>query len=286
MIPNNPQEPYVAAHQILELQSTATLASNALEQEEMAARPFTIRDHFRRGGYESSLFAPNDDTSAAWLDRHLREGMPLLPIEYEASVFWSVLATRNGDPATLIQRALKRKMVTWQQAFAAAKRDDILFELPFWPDQAVGRAPLVYFSDSGLWHRAFSPYRDPLAIRNVRYDANAWEGFNVNALRRLTLPYADCFIWRRDGPQAGEIDLVLHWRSGERWAIEISRDPNKRASQTFQQGVQILGAVRKFIVRPGPPRLERRQNYEYIDIEGALEAIADGCAANAGRACE
>jgi len=284
MIPNHSRPPYIEAHRILELQSTATLTPDAPPQEETVLRPFTIREHFERGGYESSLFAPNDDASADWLDRRLRDDMPLLPFEYEASDFWSIVAKRNGDPATSIQRALTRKMATWQQAFDAAQRDDILFELPFWPDEAQGRAPLVYFSDSGLWHRAFAPFRDPLAVRNKRYDAKAWEGFNVNAFRRQTLPYADCFVWRRDGQQAGEIDLILHWRGGERWAIEISSDPNKRASPTYQQGVEMLGAVRKLIVRPGVPRLEARLNYEYVDIEGALLAIAEACPANAGRA--
>jgi hypothetical protein len=286
MIPNRPRPPYIEAHRILELQSMARLTPNSPQQEETALRPFTIREHFERGGYESSLFAPSDGASADWLDRRLREDMPLLPLEYDAPVFWSVVARRNGDPATSIQRALRRKMETWQRAFAAAHRDDILFELPFWPDDSQGRAPLVYFSDSGLWHRAFAPFRDPLAIRNVLYDAKAWEGFNVNAFRRLTLPYANCFVWRRDGAQAGEIDLVLDWRSGDRWAIEISRDPNKRASPAYAQGVEMVSAVRKLIVRPGAPRLERRMNYEYVNIEGALRFIADACLANVERASE
>ena len=286
MIPNLPRPPYIAAHRILELQSTATLTPDAPQQEETSLRPFTIREHFKRGGYEPSLFAPSDDSSADWLDRRLRDDMPLLPLEYEAPVFWSVVAKRNGDPATSVQRALKCKMETWQQAFAAAQRDDILFELPFWPDDIqAARAPLVYFSDSGLWHRAFAPFRDPITERNRVYDAKAWEAFNVNAFRRLTLPYANCFVWRRDGPQAGEIDLVLDWHSGVRWVIEISSDPNKKASAAYQQGIDMLKAVRKLIVRPGASRLERRKSYEYLDIEGALRAVAEACPPNSGRAC-
>ena len=259
------------------------MTQDAPQSEQTALPFFTIQDHFERGGYLSSLFAPSPVSSADWLDRFLRDDMPMLPLEYDAPVFWSVVAKRNGDPAASIQRALKRKIATWQQAFTAAQRDDILFELPFWPDEAQGRTPLIYFADSGLWHRAFAPFRDPWAIRNVRYDAKAWEGFNVNAIRRLTMPYADCFVWRRDGPQAGEIDLVLRWRNGDRWAIEISSDPNKRASYTYQHGVEMLSAVRKLIVRPGPPRLERQMNYEYVDIEGALRAVAEACPVNAGR---
>lgn len=282
MISNLPRPPYIEAHRILELQSAATLTQDDVQPEVAALPIFTIQDHFERGGYPSSLFAPSPVASADWLDRFLRDDMPKLPLEYDAAIFWSVVAKRNGDPSSSIQRALKCKMATWQQAYAAAHRADILFELPFWPDEAQGRTPLVYFADSGLWHRAFAPFRDPHAIRNVRHDAKAWEGFNVNAVRRLTMPYAECFIWRRDGPHAGEIDLVLSWRDGKRWAIEISSDPKKRASHTFQQGVEILSAVRKLIVRPGPPRLERHMNYEYIDIEGALRAIAEACMANVG----
>lgn len=274
MIPNRRRSPYIESHRILELQTMATLGLAASQENEATLRPFTIHEHFERGGYEASLYAANGEASAGWLDRHLRENMPLLPPEFEPQVFWSTLAKHNGDPATSIQRALKRKMAVWQMAFDAARREDVLFELPFWPDEALGRSPLIYFGDTGVWHRAFAPLRDPIALKNVRYDAKAWEGFNVNAFRRLTLPHADCYVWRRDGAQAGEIDLVIAWRGGERWAVEISSDPNKRATSSYHRGVEVIGAVRKLIVRPGVSRHDIRQGCEYVDIEQALRAVA------------
>lgn len=136
MIPNRQRPAYIESHRILELRTTATLALNAPRQHEAALRPFTIREHFVRGGYEASLYAANGEASADWLDRHLRDDMPLLPPEFEPRFFWSVLAKRNGDPATSIQRALKRKVGIWQLAFDTARREDILFELPFWPEDA------------------------------------------------------------------------------------------------------------------------------------------------------
>lgn len=283
MILNRRPPPYIEAHRILELQAAATVALDAQQQDEVALRPFTICDHFARGGYEASLYAPNGEASADWLDRHLRDDMPLLPPEFEPRVFWSVLAKRNGDPATSIQRALKCKMAIWQLAFNAARREDVLFELPFWPEEAQGRAALIYFADTGLWHRAFAPFRDPTAVRNVLYDAKAWEGFNVNALRRLTLNHADCFVWRRDGLQAGEIDLVIAWHAGARWAVEISRDANKRASRAYHRGVEMIGADRKLIVRPGAFQRNCVHGCEYVDIEYVLRAVAEVCLADAGR---
>ena len=281
MIPNRRRQPYVESHRILELRTAATLVPDLHGENEAALRPFDMRQHFVRGGFEASLYAANDAVSADWLDRHLREDMPLLPPEFQPQVFWATLAKRNGDPATSIQRALKRKIAVWQIALDAAQRDGLLFELPFWPDAAHGRAPLIYFGDTGVWHRAFAPLRDPNEVRNVRYDAKAWEGFNVNAFRRLTLPRADCYVWRRDGAQAGEIDLVIAWRSGERWAVEISSDPNKRATPAFYRGVEVVGAVRKLIVRPGASRDDLRQGCEYCDLEEALRNVAEVCALNA-----
>ncbi len=281
MIPNRRRPPYIEAHRILELQTAVALALDAPQKDEAALRPFTLREHFQRGGYEASLYAANGEVSADWLDRHLRHDMPLLPPEFEPRAFWSVLAKRNGDPATSIQRALKRKMTIWQFACDAACREDVLFELPFWPDEAQGRAPLVYFADTGLWPRAFAPSRDPIAGQNVRHDAKAWEGFNVNAFRRLTLNHADCYVWRRDGEQAGEIDLVVAWHSGARWAIEISSDPNKRASHTYHRGVEMIGAERKLIVRPGAFRRDLVNGCDYADIEHALRAVAEQCPAGA-----
>jgi hypothetical protein len=120
MIPNRRRPPYIQSHRILELQTAATLGPDGLQEIEATLRPFTIHEHFVRGGYEASLYAANSDVSADWLDRHLREEMPLLPPELEPQVFWSTLAKHNGDPATSIQRALKRKMAIWQIAFEAA----------------------------------------------------------------------------------------------------------------------------------------------------------------------
>ena len=87
MIPNRRRPRYIESHRILELQTMATLAPDASQENEVTLRPFTVREHFERGGYEASLYAATSQASVDWLDRHLREEMPLLPPEYEPQVF-------------------------------------------------------------------------------------------------------------------------------------------------------------------------------------------------------
>jgi hypothetical protein len=42
-------------------------------------RPFTLAQHFTRGGYTGSLYAGSAPRARQWRERWLRDGLPLLP---------------------------------------------------------------------------------------------------------------------------------------------------------------------------------------------------------------
>lgn len=44
-------------------------------------RPFTLAQHFTRGGYSGSLYAGSAPKARQWRERWLRDELPLLPLD-------------------------------------------------------------------------------------------------------------------------------------------------------------------------------------------------------------
>ena len=282
MISNRLAEPYIASHRVLEL--AARPAANILPVagiEALPMRSFTLDQHWRRGGYYSSLHADTNAASIAWRDDYLRDRLPMLPadrrgVPIEPQRFWPALARYNGEPEDVLQRRLQLDTVALAGAIDCAAAERLVATLPFWPMGEGARRPLIYMTDSGLWHRLFAglPESGPFDERGEKLLNKAWEGFNIEALRNAAGSRAEAFVWRVD--TVGEIDLILDWRAGERWAIEISISPNKKPSRGFWVGAQATGACRKIVVRPSNLEDFAVADVEYVALEGALLAVQAG----------
>ena len=84
----------------------------ATQQADNFARPFDLNMHWRRGGFESSLFAGNDEESEEWLDLRIATDLPLLPaqsgngIDVDEVTFWQKLAGHNGGAISNLRQKL------------------------------------------------------------------------------------------------------------------------------------------------------------------------------------
>lgn len=282
MISNRPVEAYVAPHRFLEVRNgpLATLEA-AVEVEALPLRPFTLAQHFQRGGFAGSLYADTDAASRQWRGSFLRDGLPLLPCDrngrpIDPQRFWSALARFNGEPQNVLQRRLQLDTPTFQAAVRCASQRELVSSLPFWVPEGPPRSLLIYLSDSGLWHRLFEDMPENDRANPRRGDVlrnKAWEGFNVVALRGAAGSRAHASVWRRD--QIGEIDLILDW-GGSRWAIEISSSVHKRVAPGFWTGVEVTRADRRIVVRPSGESRIAATSVEYMNLAEALVAVSEG----------
>ena len=243
-------------------------------------RPFTLAQHFTRGGYAGSLHAGSTLRARQWREQWLRDGLPLLPLDQRDSViepaeFWPLLAELNGHELGKVQRMLRLDSATLTRAVALAEQRGLLFPLPFWtpPDVTDAPSPLRYWRDSALV--ADLQRRREVVSRVKGWDEKRWEGFVIAALAG-----AAGMAVRARGYRVGqdEIDLILNWPGGRRpWAIEISASRNKKLSPGNWRAFEEVEAERLIIVDAGPEgRGPRSHGEEPMRLIEALREVRTG----------
>lgn len=278
----HPDNDWVPPHRVLDIGSAAMMpmARAALDQPVPFVRPFTLAQHFVRGGYVGSLFAGSSLRSKQWRERWLRADLPLLPLdqrerEIDPGVFWPLLAELNGQGLGKLQRALALDNAALARAMGIARQRGLTFELPYWspPDCNDEQSPLNYWSDSGL--AADLQRRLAFPTRVKGWDEKRWEGFVIATLAGAAGPSV-----RARGYREGqdEIDLVLDWPESRRpWAIEISASPRKRLSPGNWRAFDETEAERMIVVDGGPERRGfGKRGEEPMRLIEALRAVRAG----------
>jgi hypothetical protein len=278
----DPGQDWLPSHGVLD--GTALPSAPLIGKVEAApvpfVRPFTLAQHFTRGGYAGSLYAGSAIRARQWRESWLREELPLLPLDQrnssiEPAQFWPLLAELNGHALGKLQRALRLDNASLARAVAVAEQRGLLFPLPFWtpPDATVAPPPLRYWRDSALV-ADFQRRRENLR-RVEHWDEKRWEGFVIAALVGAAGMAVRARAYRMG---EHEIDLILNWPQSRRpWAIEISVSRNKRLSQGNWRGFEEAEAERLIVVDAGPEGRSRRvRGEEPMRLMEALREVRTG----------
>jgi uncharacterized protein len=213
-----------------------------------------------RGGFPDSHLARSDEVSARWredfirtyLERDIPQLGPRLPVE-TLRRFWTMLAHNQGGLLNVSQLA---RNVGIDGRTAAGYVDllvDLLLVRRLTPWHAnVGKrlvkSPKVYVRDSGIVH-ALLAIADRDALLSHPVVGMSWEGFVVENLiasaRASVTPY---FYRTRRG---AEIDLLLVWPGGDKWAVEVKRSLNPRPERGFHHACEDVQPQARFVVYPG-----------------------------------
>lgn len=225
-----------------------------LEVQEDAAEALWVR-----GGFPESLLAASDSASLRWREAfiatYLERDVPLLGPRVPAETlrrFWTMLAHRQGAPLNAAELAGSLGVA----GSTVSRYLDLLVDLLLvrrLPPAAsnVGkrlvRSPRVYVRDSGLVH-ALLGLGDRDALLGHPVAGVSWEGFVVEQLVEAAGPDVDAAFYRATG--GAEIDLVLTWRSGVRWAVEIKRTAAPSFGRGFRSAVADLRPDASFVACP------------------------------------
>lgn len=277
-----PEQDWLPSHRALDRRRLAPFPSiGVVEDVPMPfVRPFTLAQHFTRGGYAGSLHAGSALRARQWREQWLRDGLPLLPLDQRDSIiepahFWPLLAELNGQELGKVQRALRLDGATLARAVALAEQRGLLFPLPFWtpPDVTDAPSPLRYWRDSALV--VDLQRRREFVSRIKGWDEKRWEGFVIAALTG-----AAGMAVRARGYRIGqdEIDLILNWPQSRRpWAIEISVSRRKKLSPGNWRAFEEVEADRLIIVDAGPEgRGTRMRGEEPMRLIEALREVRTG----------
>jgi predicted AAA+ superfamily ATPase len=240
-----------------------------------------------RGGFPLAWLAADDAASLRWREAfiatYLERDIPALGPRIPATTLrrlWTMLAHSQGG--LLNQSQLAASLAVSGQT--VARYIDLLGDLmlvrrlPAWHGNVgkrLVRAPKVYVRDSGIVH-ALLGLRSLEDVLAHPVAGASWEGFVIEQLIAAA-PDAEAGFYRTS--HGAEADLVLSFRDGESWAIEVKRSSAPTVAKGFHLAASDIGATRKLLVAPVAASYPLRDGIEVMNPLDAVKLLAERRAA-------
>lgn len=228
-----------------------------------------------RGGFAESFLAASDVQSLRWrqdfirtyLERDIPQLGPRIPAE-TLRRFWAMLGHHQGG--ILNAAALARSLGV--DGKTIANYLDLLVDLllvrrlqPWHGNlgKRLVKSPKVYVRDSGILHALVgTPDREGLLGHPIV--GASWEGFVIENLLAVSGDDIEASFFRTSA--GAELDLVLQWPDGRRWAVEIKRSLSPKPGRGFHSACNDVEPDKVFVVYPGTERFPLRKDVECIPL--------------------
>lgn len=242
-----------------------------------------IDDLWVRGGFPDSFLAEDDKLSLDWRDHFIRtyleRDIPQFGLRIPAATLrrmWTMLAHNQGGQLNVSQLARNLELSSPTVSHYIDLLVDLLLVRRLSPRHAnVGkrlvRSPKVYVRDSGLVH-ALLGIGSKEALLGHPVVGMSWEGMAIENLLTVVGDEAlPSFYRTRSG---AEIDLILDWRNGDTWAIEIKRTSAPRVERSLRFALNDLKPQRSFVVYAGDERYRLSEDVEAIGLAELCAELA------------
>ena len=213
-----------------------------------------------RGGFPESLLSATDQNSLDWrydfiktyLERDIPQLGPRIPAE-TLERFWTMLAHNQGSVlnASHLARNLDVSGTTIGRYLDLMTDLLLVRRLKPWTANVGKRlikAPKIYVRDSGITH-ALLNIPDYNSLLGHPVVGGSWEGFVIENLMSVAPSRMQPYYYGT--PRGAEIDLVLEFASGAKWAIEIKRSSAPSVSKGFYSGCEDIKPDKRFVVYSG-----------------------------------
>jgi uncharacterized protein len=237
-----------------------------------------------RGGFPPSFLAPDSKESLRWrtdfirtyLERDIPQLGPRVPAETLRRL-WTMLAHNQGG---LLNAANLARGLGVTGATVGHYLDlmvDLLLVRRLQPrlrnvGKRLVRSPKVYVRDSGIVH-ALLGLSDKEAVLGHPVAGASWEGLVLENVIGAAGERAEPSFYRTSG--GAEIDLVLTWRDGREWAIEVKRSAAPKVERGMRSALADLQPERGFVVYPGSERYRLADGVEAIGLAELCAEVAD-----------
>ena len=232
-------------------------------------------DLWIRGGFPDSFLAESDSASSLWRENFIRtyleRDMPQLGPRIPAETlrrFWVMLAHHQGN---LLNAADLGRSLGIDGKTVARYLDllvDLLLVRRLQPLHAnvskrLVKSAKVYVRDSGVLHSLLG-LDDRDALYSHPVVGGSWEGFVVETLVGLAQERTAGWFYRT--ATGAEMDLVLDFANGKRWAIEVKRGLAPKLGKGFHQARADLKPDQSFVVTSGGDRYPLGDDIEVISL--------------------
>jgi predicted AAA+ superfamily ATPase len=99
----------------------------------------------------------------------------------------------------------------------------------------------------------------------------SWEGWAIEALLAVAPAGTEVFFYRTGA--GAEIDLVLEWPGGKRWAVEFKRSLTPVLARGFHEGCKEIEPERKIVVYPGTESFPLGNDVEAMSLIQAMTFV-------------
>lgn len=234
-----------------------------------------------RGGFPLSWLAKNDSESFRWREAfiatYLERDIPALGPRIPATSLrrlWTMLAHLQGSLLNYSQ--LSTALAISGQL--VHRYVDILCDLMLlrrlaaWHGNVGKRlvkSPKVYVRDSGLVH-ALLGLTNYESVLSHPVAGLSWEGFVIEQIMSAA-PSLDYSFYRT--AQGAEADLVIDFRHGQVWVVEIKRSSAPTVSKGFHQAAVDVNAHRKILVAPVEQTYQMKNNIEVMSVQTLIAEL-------------
>ena len=234
-----------------------------------------------RGGFPLSWLAKNDSESFRWREAfiatYLERDIPALGPRIPATSLrrlWTMLAHLQGSLLNYSQ--LSTALAISGQL--VHRYVDILCDLMLlrrlaaWHGNVGKRlvkSPKVYVRDSGLVH-ALLGLTNYESVLSHPVAGLSWEGFVIEQIMSAA-PSLDYSFYRT--AQGAEADLVIDFRHGQVWVVEIKRSSAPTVSKGFHQAAIDVNAHRKILVAPVEQTYQMKDNIEVMSVQTLIAEL-------------
>jgi predicted AAA+ superfamily ATPase len=236
-----------------------------------------------RGGFPDSFLANGNAISFDWrqdfirtyLERDIPQFGPRIPAETLRRL-WTMFAHRQGGFLNAAQLARSLDVDGKTIARYLELMVDLLLVRRLPPrltnvGKRLVRSPKVYVRDSGLVH-ALLGLVDKEAVLGHPVAGPSWEGMAIENLIGIAGRRAEPSFYRTGG--GAEVDLVLTWRDGREWAVEVKRTLAPKAERGMRSAIADIEPECSFVVYPGSERYRLTESIEAIGLAELCEEVA------------
>lgn len=243
-----------------------------------------LNDLWVRGGFPESLLSNTDQDSLEWrldfiktyLERDIPQLGPRIPAE-TLERFWTMLAHNQGTVLNAAHLARNLDVSGMTIGRYLDLMTDLLLVRRLKPWTAnVGKrlikSPKIYVRDSGITH-ALLNIPDYNSLLGHPVVGGSWEGFVIENIMSVVPSRVQPYYYGT--PRGAEIDLVLEFPGGKKWAIEIKRKSAPAISKGFYAGCEDIKADKRFVVYSGMDKFSMGEGVTAISLPGLMRMLLE-----------
>lgn len=268
-------------------QSSETLAGriaylelHPLDATEIGSTP--VDRLWLRGGFPDSFLANTDALSSEYRDflirSFLERDLPLFGSRLASGKLrnlWTMLAHAQGGVANIssLARNLEIDGRTMNSHLDLLENLLLIRKLKPWhanTGKRLVKSPKLYIRDSGLVHELLGISTLETLVGHPVVGAS-WEGFVIENLLACTPARTEAYFYRTSA--GAEVDLVLKFRTGETWAVEIKRGLSPVLKPGFFSAVEDITPDKAFVIYGGEETYRLKPGIETIGLKSLQQAL-------------